>query len=257
MKLKIITLNIWHGGRLWDNALDFLKREDPDILLMQEVFNDHNPSLEQRFRTMDEFNKIFKFKDSDFAASCLFVQDFGKVEEGLAIFSKLPIIKRYDPLFFNEPFNDNYIDDASGPPIAPRNLEHVVIDIHGIPLDVLNFQGVWDLNGENDSVKRLHMSEVIVDAIKDLQNVVLGGDTNVWPTTKTISNIEEHLNNAFGRELKTTFNMSRKGDSKYKAGYAVSVVDMLFTSPQINVIEHICPEIDVSDHLPLMITVEI
>ncbi|MFI5270827.1 MAG: endonuclease/exonuclease/phosphatase family protein [Candidatus Saccharimonadales bacterium] len=257
MKLKIITLNVWHGGRLWDETIEFLKHEDPDILLMQEVFNHHDPSLEPRFRTMDEFNKIFEFVDSDFAPSCMFVEDFGKVESGLAIFTKLPIVKRYEPIFFNEPFNDNYVDDENGPPTAPRNLQHIVIDVHDISLDVLNLQGVWDLDGENDSQRRLHMSQIIVDAIKDKQNVVLGGDTNVRPNTQTIRNIEKHLNNVFGHELKTTFNVSRKDNPKLKAGYAESVVDMFFVSPHLRVVDHYCPDVDVSDHLPLVITLDI
>jgi endonuclease/exonuclease/phosphatase family metal-dependent hydrolase len=252
MKLKIITLNIWHGGRIWDNAIDFLRREDPDILLIQEVFNNHDPVLESRFRTMDEFHKIFEFVDSDFAPACMIVQDFGKVEDGLAIFSKLPITKRYEPIFFNEPYSDKYVDDASGPPIAPRNLQHVVIDVNGTQLE-----GVWDLDGENDSEKRLRMSQTIVDAIKDKQNVVLGGDTNVRPNTQTIRNIEEHLNNVFGHELKTTFNIARKDNPKLIAGYAASAVDMLFVSPNLEVTDHCCPDVDVSDHLPLVITLEI
>ena len=42
MHFKHISLNIW-GGKLLDNALDFLKKEQPDILSLQEVF--HNPEL--------------------------------------------------------------------------------------------------------------------------------------------------------------------------------------------------------------------
>ena len=257
MKLKVITLNIWHGGRLWDNAVDFLRQQDADILLLQEVFNGHDASYEPRFRTMDEFKKIFDFIDNDFAPSCLFVHDFGKVELGLALFSKFPIVTRYDQLFFNEPFNDSYVDTPENYPTAPRNLQHVVVDVQGTKVDVLNFQGVWDLDGENDSPSRLRMSQLITDTITNRPLVILGGDTNVRPNTQTIRNIEKYVNSVFSDELQTTFNIAQKTDPKLKAGYAQSVVDMLFVSPTIGVLDHDCPQVDVSDHLPLVATVEI
>ena len=52
----------------------------------------------------------------------------------------------------------------------------------------------------------------------------------------------------FKDELKTTFNMKRKTDP----GYAAAVVDMIFISKNIEVISHDCPQVDISDHLPLV-----
>jgi endonuclease/exonuclease/phosphatase family metal-dependent hydrolase len=53
----------------------------------------------------------------------------------------------------------------------------------------------------------------------------------------------------FGEELKTTFNMKHKDNP----GYATAAVDMMFISPDIKVSEKACPEVDVSDHLPLVV----
>ncbi len=39
MKLKVICLNIWIGGIFFDEIVDFLQKEDADILLLQEVYN--------------------------------------------------------------------------------------------------------------------------------------------------------------------------------------------------------------------------
>jgi endonuclease/exonuclease/phosphatase family metal-dependent hydrolase len=256
MKIKIISLNIWHGGRLWDNALEFLKAEDPDILLLQEVFNDHNVAREPRFRTMDEFTRLFQFTDSDFAPTLLYVEEFGKVEQGNAILSKFPITNRYEPLFFNESYNDNYVDIYPNYETSPRNLQHIVVDVAGTELNLFNFQGVWDLDGEHDSEKRLRMSQVIVDAVKDKPNVILAGDTNATPNGQTIKNIEANLTNIFKDELATTFNLRRKDLVKFP-GYASAVVDMAFVSPGMQVSNHSCPDVDVSDHLPLLFTIDV
>ena len=40
MKIKVITLNVWHGGRLWDELMAFLKSEDADVLILQEVHSE-------------------------------------------------------------------------------------------------------------------------------------------------------------------------------------------------------------------------
>ena len=40
---------------------------------------------------------------------------------------------------------------------------------------------------------------------------------------------------------------------KTKPGYATAVVDMMFGSKNSQVVEHYCSEIDISDHLPLVV----
>lgn len=128
----------------------------------------------------------------------------------------------------------------------------MTVDANGTELNVLNFQGVWDLDGDNDSAARLRMSDTVVQAVKGKTRVILGGDTNVRPMTETVRRIERHLHNIFGTELTTTFNMNRKSDP----GYATAVVDMIFVSDDFTVTSHECPSVDISDHLPLVVELE-
>jgi len=65
--------------------------------------------------------------------------------------------------------------------------------------------------------------------------------------------ISDHLTNIFGNELKTSFNMRRKDNP----GYATACVDMLFVSSDIKVMDKVCPDVDISDHLPLVATLRI
>ncbi len=258
--IKVVCLNLWLGGELFDAVLDFLQREDPDILLLQEVFDGHELSLAPQFRSMDVIREHFPYVADDFAAT---YREAGKgvpeqgLERGNAIFSKFPIVQRHKPVFFGAPYSNAYEDhDPAGWPTAPRNLQHVTLDVHGAELDVFNLQGVWDLDGERDSATRLKMSQMIVDAIQGKQHVIVAGDTNVQPNTQTIRNIEAHLSSIFKDELKTTFNLRRKNLEKFP-GYATAVVDMLFASPTLPVIAHACPDVDISDHLPLVAVLEI
>jgi endonuclease/exonuclease/phosphatase family metal-dependent hydrolase len=120
-------------------------------------------------------------------------------------------------------------------------------------LHVCNMHGVWDLDGKRDTKERLRMSKLIVKEIKKKSPLVLMGDFNVQPHTKTIDLVEEHVTNAFKGEMTTSFNMEHKKNP----GYAAAVVDMFFASPDVKVISKSVPTDDVSDHLPLLVTIEI
>jgi len=97
------------------------------------------------------------------------------------------------------------------------------------------------------------MAEVVIEAVKDKQNVIVAGDTNAKQTNQAILDIEQHLVSVFKRDMTTTFNMRHKDNP----GYATAAVDAVFIDRGMKVIEKQCPDVDVSDHLPLSVTVDI
>jgi endonuclease/exonuclease/phosphatase family metal-dependent hydrolase len=68
-----------------------------------------------------------------------------------------------------------------------------------------------------------------------------------------MKNIEQYLTSVFGNNLKSTFNMRRKDNP----GYATAAVDMLFVSPNIRIVNSECSDVDISDHLPVIATLEV
>ena len=109
--------------------------------------------------------------------------------------------------------------------------------------------GIWGHDGE-DNPRRLEMSQTILEAIGDKPNVILSGDFNVREGTRTIRNIEKSLLNVFAGELTTTFNMKQKTDPKF----ARAVIDFIFVDLNFRVLDHRAPQVDVSDHMPLIVT---
>src|SRR6266702_1950894 len=105
--IKIVCLNVWLGGELFDKVLAFLRQEDPDILLLQEVFDGHGSKLAEQYRSMEVVRSNMQFVADDFAAT---YREAGKdapergIERGNAIFSKYPIVQRAEPIFFNDPY---------------------------------------------------------------------------------------------------------------------------------------------------------
>jgi endonuclease/exonuclease/phosphatase family metal-dependent hydrolase len=252
MKLKVICLNLWEGGNLFDAILDFLAKENADILMLQEVYDGKDRSFPKNYRSIEILQERLGYQFYDFAPAMIDLMPEGKVLGGNAVFSKFPL-SSHEPIFFNEPFGERHPDNPKEFPTTPRNLQQVTVTLPENELNIFNFQGVWDLDGDNYSPQRKQMSDIIIKAIRGKSNVILGGDTNARPTNKAMRAIEQHLHSVFGDELVTTFNMKHKSDP----GYASSVVDMLFVSQNITVLSHKCPNIDLSDHLPLVATFKV
>ncbi|MBU0978209.1 endonuclease/exonuclease/phosphatase family protein [Patescibacteria group bacterium] len=251
MTIKFLTLNLLQGGLLMDNILNFLDQQQPDIIALQEVHNGTNPNLPANYRSIQILSQHLSRYKSFFKAGFLRQAPEGNIDQGNAIFSKFPI-KQKEAYFVN----GEYDLQPNIPPnrdwsTNPQIMQWAEIEVGDNNLNIFNLHGIWGKDGD-DNPARHRMGQIILDQIKGKSNVILAGDFNLRPTTQVIKNIEQHLTNVFKDELVTTFNLQRKGPSA-DSGYATSVVDMIFVSPNLKIISHSCPQVDISDHLPLVI----
>jgi endonuclease/exonuclease/phosphatase family metal-dependent hydrolase len=235
-----------------ENVIDFLKEQDADVLALQEVFNTEDSGLADGFRSLDVLREKLGYEYFSYAPAFIDSDFENKVEQGNLIFSKSPIVKQ-GVVFLNSFHKRLDAENRQNFPKLPRNLQHVIIDSPVGELNIFNFHGVWDLDGDNHSPQRQKMSQIIIDQVKAKQKVILAGDTNATPGNYAIKQIEGHLKSVFSGELKTTFNMRRKDNP----GYAGAAVDMIFVSSDIKVLERSCPDVDISDHLPLVAILEV
>jgi len=243
-----------HGGELFEGIVEFLKEQNADVVLTQETYSCEDPTIDRQYRSMQVMPELLGYEYIHFSAA---YRDFdrtgGKGQRGNGIFSKYPLMPK-ETVFFDGEYSEEYRDIPSQYGNCPRNLEHAVMQTPAGDVDLFNIQGVWDMDGDNYSDKRRHMAQTVIDQVGGLQRVVLAGDTNAKPYNQAIIDIERHLKSVFGKdELATTFNMRRKDNP----GYATAAVDMILVSPSIKVIEKNCPDTDISDHLPLVTTLEI
>lgn len=250
MDLKIVSLNIWRGA-LIDDALKFLKQQNPDIIALQEVTNSPDPSLDREFRLYQILCDQLGYPYHSFAPMLINNTPEGKIPEGPAVLSRMPL-QEASPVFFM-PFRDDYVDIPENFATSSRCMQHVRLDTPSGKLDLYNIHGIWDLDGERYSAERQHMSKLICEEIQGKSRVLLMGDTNAQPANQALRNVEKYLNSVFGTSLASTFNMRRKTNP----GYATAAVDMMFLSPGIQVITKDVPRVDISDHLPLVVTVRI
>ncbi len=255
MHFKLITLNLWIGGVLFDRIVDFLREENADIVLLQEVLQGEDPSLPIQYRSFDALRQALDYRYSDFAPSMVDIFPWGNIPNGNAVLSRLPIVQSqvtpFDPSMDSSTPRSPF--DPNAWPVTPRSLQHVVVKTQAANLNIYNFQGVWDLDGDRVSPQRENMRDVILREIARKQHVIVAGDTNAKHTNPVMRALEVPLVNVFGDELKTSFNMWRKENP----GYGTAVVDMIYASRDLRVASKRCPDVDISDHLPLVAEFEI
>lgn len=252
MDLKVTSINLWDGGKLLEEALDFITQIDPDILALQEVYNGKSSSLAARFRTLDILRSRLNYTTYNYAPEFIDNLKEGRICQGNAIFSKFPILES-TTTFFDRPFDEHYVELPENFPTISHNLQGVLLNTPVGKVHFFNFHGVWDLDGDNFSESRKKMSKTIIDAVSDKKTVILAGDTNAKPTNKAMRDIERKLKSVFGDTVTTTFNMRRKNNP----GYATAAVDMIFVSRSIEILDRTVPDVDISDHLPLVVRLHI
>jgi len=250
MILKVITLNVNHGGELIDDIKTFLRAEQPDILYLQEAYNGTNSQAEARSRTVETCKQAILAPFS-FFSPILFDLDMN-VDRGNVIISRFPI-EDQKAIPFNGVYqrikNEGQLGDWSDQACV---LQKCTIVLPHTSLMCLNIHGIWGQDG-GDSEKRTQQCLMIIEALQTDVKTLLMGDFNMNPNTKGVTMISQRLTSVFADTLKTTFNMKRKTNPDYGG----AVVDMMFVSSDMTVLEKECPDVDISDHLPLIARIEV
>lgn len=245
MKIKFINLNVWLGGELMPNILGFLSKENADIVNLQEAYKSIKYDSPPPDRTEGALRKL-NYKYSYFSPA--FFDKQRNADTGNLILSKYPIIEVDTKFLYGNYTNYEHGQDSKYFATLPRTIQHAVIDVDGSKINDFNVHGIWGLNDGGDNEDRLKMSQIIINLVGEKSEVILSGDFNTQENTKTIDNIGKNLVNIFQDERKSSFNMKQKTDP----GYASAVVDFIFVSPDIKVLSKSMPDVNISDHLPLV-----
>jgi endonuclease/exonuclease/phosphatase family metal-dependent hydrolase len=256
MKIKVLSLNLWNGGRLFDQVFEFLQKQQADIMLLQEAYDGKSLDIEKRLRTTQLLKNIFPNHSHHFAPAFLDTRPIeGNMENGQLIISKFPL-RKTQTIHLDISYGTYDHDSLTDFTDFPAVLQTALIEVGGQQIKLLNIHGPVNNDGSADTQRRLRMRDVVLGEIEKQPSVILSGDFNVQPQTQTIRDIENKLTNIFKEELTTTFNTKQKNLEKYP-GFATAVVDMMFITPNIKVIEKSCAQVDISDHLPLVVTLDV
>jgi endonuclease/exonuclease/phosphatase family metal-dependent hydrolase len=251
LTIKIVSLNMWVGGKLFPAILDFLKVQDADVVALQEVSNGNGAHLSDQYRSMEVLKDSLGYPYQEFAQIFVLETPEGQIPLGSAVLSKFPLNVK-PSRFFVEPDREVYQDLPEQWPLMPRMMQHVELNTPAGTIDLFNIHGVWDLAGDSASPARLKMKDIVLEEIKGRPKVLLTGDSNASQGNPIWQDVGRRLTNAMPG-VDSTFNMRRK-DSP---GYATAAVDVLYVSPEIKVLAKAVPDVDISDHLPLVAELDI
>ena len=249
--IKFIQVNIYKGKYL-DALLDFLVKEKPDFIAMQEVssgcVNYYND------KTVDLFEII---KDK-LRLEGVFNQDFEILESkgtfGNAVFSRFEIVKK-NVLALKDsmtlPFKK--ISDKSFFPYIPRHLLDATINFGGQQIHAISWHGTWTAP-PTDTEETIRQANLVASYLKVLKEpFILGGDLNATPQSKTVGLINNVANNLMmGSGVTETTNLK-----VHKIAPRGFLVDYVFTSNHFKFKKITVPQLTVSDHLSVVAELEL
>ena len=250
--MKLISLNTWVGRAGKENLLDFFRKyKDTDIFCLQEIWEGGEDKMEYYSKAWGkgisntQMTDIGNILDTHVAFFYPSHEDF----YGLAIFVKKDLrITEEGEIFVHRTKEDVWDKEDVN---HARNLQYITLETVGGKRTVVNFHGLWNGSGKEDSNERILQSGNIANFLKRISNpYVLCGDFNLLPNTQSLKNIE----NVGLKNLIKDFNITSTRSNHYKK--PEKFADYTFTSSEIKIKEFkILPD-EVSDHLAMYLDFE-
>src|SRR3569623_604859 len=189
--MKLITINAW-GGKLTRELGAFLQAHpEVDIFCLQEVY--HQALGKDVHFTNDgvDLNHLDALKRQVQGYECIYHPHLGDWW-GLAMFIKKEIsVVDSGEVFVHKEKGWNYDLEVQG--YTAKNLQYATLETEAGQRTIINFHGLWNGQGKDDSHERVVQSQNIVAFLKTLENpYVLAGDFNLNPTTQSMNLLESH-----------------------------------------------------------------
>lgn len=269
MTFKIVSLNCW-GGRLVKPLLPFIKNEGADVFCLQEMYSapmdTPTPLVEKNAEELPAYpilyetlqNILPQYHGSFLPAAHGYLHDGATSEHtiryGLATFHK----SEHSLIAAKVGFvYSSFRYERWGEPPLPRNAHVIRIWRHNCNKAVViaHMHGLWTPNGKMDNPIRIQQAKHLLELVRDISEqddeIVVCGDFNVLPESKTF----EILGELGLYDLVTTNGITDTRTSYYKK--SPRYADYMLVSPNVKVLGfNAIPSPEVSDHRPLILEIE-
>jgi hypothetical protein len=228
--MRIIFLNTFHG-KVRDGISQFLKDQSllTDIFCFQEFFEDMDKlyaSILPNFQPISVSKEI----NLDSYRQTTLINKGLKIKEWSVFFPK---------------------DPNKGLGIFTR------IEREGQNINIVNLHGQPKPGDKLDNPERLAQSQQILDHINKLTGLkIIGGDFNLFPETQSINLFEKAGFRNLIKDYSIHTTRNRLAWEPYPDNPQL-FSDYVFVSPEIRVKEFTVPDIEISDHLPMILTIDI
>lgn len=261
--MKILFLNIWGGEKL-SAVTEFLSEVSADVLCLQEVFfsEDTHRFIEGRTGKQLHTNLFEEVQTVLPSHRGLFVGgEKGYIYEGAVDHHQefgLASFVRSDFSILDH--GEVQITDVPGKHGYFRNLQYIKLKTKKTPLLICNLHGLHIHHDKTDTPERISQSKNILNFLDQYQekseeelHIVLGGDFNLRKETRSLKMIASYGFRNLIEEYEIPTTRSDLYDRKEESPFA----DYCFVSPEIQVNDFKVPNINISDHLPLILDIAI
>lgn len=230
--IKIVSLNI-EFNKHFSTVIPFIKKENPDVLLAQEVLEEDLQSLSESFGMQYQYSPmaIIKFEESE------------KVI-GIAIFTKHPILENEVAYYYGDPKNLP-ISDRTDPDKNARPIIIVTIEKDGTKYCLANTHFTWSPGGESNTQQKQNLDDML-KILSKFSDFVLCGDFNAPRGREIFDKLTELYIDNIPKNITTTIDKNL-----HKAGDLQLVVDGLFTTKGYKV-ENVRVVDGISDHMAIV-----
>ncbi|MBM3256915.1 MAG: hypothetical protein FJY98_01115 [Candidatus Liptonbacteria bacterium] len=267
--MRLITLNTF-GGKCYEPLLEFIKQETPttDLFLFQEMFRSNSDATESRgIRTnmFGEFSQILPEFEGFFAAEQDGWDFEGKVDFDISAGQATFVRKSIQVLSTEETFvyreRNGAVDTKTIPSVllctriamGPKTFS--ISNLHGLahpPETLAKLHKEPHFLGHRDTPDRLLQSEKVLEFLKgEKEPKIICGDFNLRPDTQSFALLAEHMRNLV-EEFSIERTRSRLSKHFNKKDFD-AVVDYILVSHDVAVERFEVPNVEISDHLPLIL----
>jgi endonuclease/exonuclease/phosphatase family metal-dependent hydrolase len=246
--MRLLQLNLWEG-RLIRQIPAFVKRLNPDIICMQEVFSSESKlgTPTDMFSSLQKIRTAGDYPYSFFSPLLSSVYAGENVDYGNAILSKFPLSNE-ETLFTEGSYNRREISMNVTP--GSNNLQVAEVSSPQSSFYLANHQGYWEINRLGDEVSVQKMTLVSDRLRKCPTPLILAGDLNVTaesPAMRVFDGFLEDLTATHG--ITTTLSDLGKVND--------AACDHILISPGIRVQNYYVADDLISDHKAVVLDFEL
>ena len=245
MKLSVLQWNVWFKEKA-DNVVRFVRETDADIVCLQELTRDSadNPGR-------DIVAEIEALGYHSAYEATLIRYGTGTITMGDGIFSKFPLTdKRHVYVQREDPSSHHYSKENRLYVEATLSVGNSTLTVGTVHLSYVSEFFV-------DAEKKKEVDKLLAAVRGNTERFILSGDLNSNPDTYTIERLEKILKPAGPDYAQATWTTKPFSYDGFEASTLDWRLDYVFTTPDVKVLESKIIQTDVSDHLPILATIEI
>lgn len=229
--MKIVFLNTWSYHEI-NNIKTFLKEQskDTNVFCLQEV---GKAAREMYKNIFSNYNEIFNFKD---------MKGDDDFHEATYIKNDMEIVS--NDYLLKEMLN---VGTALNTKIKYNNELINICNVHGTPRP----------KHKDDTKERIKQSQEILSFFQGLDEIkIIGGDFNLDPHTESIEMFEKNGYVNLIKKYKIPTTRNNLAWNKYPNNKQL-FADYVFIKPDLNINKFSVPNLNVSDHLPMILDLNV